>query len=356
MEEKTKKIGIVFGGRSSEHEISVMSAAAVLSAIDRAYYEPVPIFIDKKGVWRLVETPLDGLCELTDPRIPGLASASRRVTISDFDDMTDFAFPLLHGPFGEDGTIQGLFEMLGKPYGGCGVVAAAISMDKIFTKEAWIYANLPVSDFTYTTNYACAGGVKGGIAEEAGRIEREIPYPIFVKPANMGSSVGVSKVFDRTELEDAIQTALKYDKRVIAEKAVIGRELEIGVMGNDIIDLSEIGEILTDGVYYDYDSKYRGGGTKIVIPAVIPDGVRNEIETIASTAYSALDGEGFARIDLFYDEERGSVFLNEMNSIPGFTRYSMFPLLWREKGVEFGELIGRIIELGYERHFFKNSR
>jgi len=351
MSSDKKRIGIVFGGRSGEHEISIMSAAAVIEAIDREKYEPVPFFIDKEGAWYHVETCLDGLCELTDPRIQSLASGARRVTFADFDDMTDFAFPLLHGPYGEDGTIQGLFEMLGKPYAGCGVVASAISMDKIFTKEAWKHVGLPIENFTFTTKYVCSNC----LSEEVVRIESELPYPIFVKPANMGSSVGISKVMDHEGIEEAIQTALKFDKRVIAERNINGRELEIGALGNGDIELSAIGEILPDGVYYDYDSKYRGG-TKIAIPADIPNDVRDEIEAIAIQAYRALDGEGFARIDLFYDEDKGSVFLNEMNAIPGFTKYSMFPLLWQAKGVGFSTLIDRIIELGYERHFFTNSR
>jgi len=351
-----KKIGIILGGRSSEHEISIMSAAAVAEAIDHDKYEPVPFYIDKAGGWHFVEISLDGLRELTDPRIEGMAAGSRRINIADFDEMTDFAFPLLHGPYGEDGTIQGLFEMLGKPYAGCGVVASAISMDKILTKDVWAQTALPIGEFTFTTRYACEDGGGNGIAEEAARIERLISYPIFVKPANMGSSVGVSRVSDHAGLEAAIRTALKYDKRVIAEKNIDGRELEIAITGNGIPEISVIGEILPDGVYYDYDSKYRSSGTKLVIPAVIPDSVKSEIEELAKIAYMSLDGEGFARIDMFYDEEKGRVYLNEMNAIPGFTKYSMFPLLWQEKGVGFSELIDRIIELGYERHYFKNNR
>ena len=346
-----KKIGIIFGGRSSEHEISVMSAASVIEGIDHAKYEPVPFFIDKTGAWYLAEISLDGLSELTDPRIAELATGSERVTMADFDAMTDFAFPLLHGPFGEDGTIQGMFEMLGKPYAGCGVASSAVTMDKIFTKEIWAKAALPIGEFTYTTSYACAGG----ISEEAVRIEREIPYPIFIKPANLGSSVGISKVFDHAGLEAAIETALKFDRRVIAEQSINGRELEIAMTGNGIPECSAIGEIIPDAVYYDYDSKY-GGGSKLIIPAEIPDSVKNGIEELAIMAYTALDGEGFSRLDLFYDEEQGRIYLNEMNTIPGFTKFSMFPVLWQEKGVGFSELIERIIELGYERHIFANSR
>ncbi|MDR3363397.1 MAG: D-alanine--D-alanine ligase [Clostridiales Family XIII bacterium] len=346
------KVGIVFGGRSREHEISILSAASVMAAIDREKYEPLPFAIDKTGVWHFVETDLSGLSALTDSRITTLFDGARRVTVSDFDAMTDFAFPLLHGPFGEDGTIQGLFEMLGKPYAGCGVAASAISMDKIFTKEVWIRAGLPVCGHTYTTRHACAGNA----AAEAARIEREIPYPIFVKPANMGSSVGVSKVADRAALEAALGKALEHDKRVIAEETVCGRELEVGLLGNGPPSVSAVGEILPLAEYYDYDSKYRGGGTKLAIPADIPDSVRAEIEALAVRAYLALDGAGFARIDLFYNENARKVYFSEMNAIPGFTQYSMFPLLWRARGVEYAKLIERIIGLGNERHHSSHHR
>ena len=352
MNTERKKIGIIFGGRSNEHEVSVMSAAAVIEFIDREKYEPVPFFIDKTGAWYLAGISLDGLSEITDPRIEELASKSERVTISEFDAMTDFAFPLLHGPYGEDGTIQGLFEMLGKPYAGCGVAASALSMDKIFMKDVWAKAALPIEDFTYTTRYACERDIK----EEAARIEREIPYPIFMKPANMGSSVGISRATDRSGIEAAIEKALKYDRRVIAEKSIEGRELEIAVTGNETPEFSAVGEIIPNAVYYDYNSKYKSSGTKLIIPADIPDSVKSEIEELAVMAYKALDGEGFARIDLFYSEEKGRVYLNEMNTIPGFTKYSMFPVLWREKGVGFSELIERIIILGYERHNITNNR
>ena len=348
------RVGVIFGGRSREHEISILSAAAVISAMDRGKYEPVPFAISKDGGWYHVGMDFEGLEELTDPRIPALFSGARRVTFEDFDNMTDFALPMLHGPFGEDGTIQGLFEMLCKPYAGPGVAEAAVSMDKVFMKEIWHRSGLPQCGFTYTTKHACSGsddnGTGSGLKQEASRIEKEIPYPIFIKPANMGSSVGVSKVENRAELEAAIEKALLYDKRVIAEATLKGRELEIGVLGNGTVEVSAVGEILVETEYYDYDSKYRGSGTKLAIPADIPEGVRRGIEALAERAYRELDGEGFARIDMFYDEEREQVYLSEMNSIPGFTRFSMFPRLWEAKGLGFSELVERIIELGYERH------
>jgi len=345
------RVGIIFGGRSSEHEVSIMSASAVITKIDRAKYEPVLFAIDKRGAWHHIESDMSCIAELSDPRIASLTDGARRVTLADFDAMTDFAFPLLHGPYGEDGTVQGLFEMLGKPYAGCGVAASALSMDKIFAKEIWARAGLPQCEYSYTSRYACAGG----IAAEAARIENKLAYPIFVKPANMGSSVGVSKVFDRDALEAAIEMAFWYDNRVIAEQAISGREIEIGVIGNEEVRLSVIGEILLDTVYYDYDSKYRGG-TKLAVPADIPDSVREEAEELAQKAYRALGGNGFARVDMFYDEGDGQVYLNEMNAIPGFTQYSMFPLAWQARGVGFTELVERIIELGYERHNAANNR
>ena len=343
-----KRIGLVFGGRSNEHEISILSAASVLTAIDRNKYEPVPIAIDKDGVWYLVHTPLDGVSDLSDTRIESLFSDARRVTFTDFDAMTDFAFPMLHGPFGEDGTIQGFFEMLGKPYAGCGVAASAISMDKIFMKEVWGRGGLPQCRYTYTTRRLCSQPKL--LESEVERIERELPYPIFVKPANMGSSVGVSKTSDRAGLKTAIREALEYDKRVIAEQMIPGREIEIGVIGNDDPAVSVVGEILPERDYYDYYSKYKSAGTKLVIPADIPERIRLQIGELAKEAYLTLGGEGFARIDLFYNEDEERAYLNEMNSIPGFTQFSMFPLLWGAKGIGFTELIERIIELGYERY------
>jgi D-alanine-D-alanine ligase len=345
-------VGIVFGGRSNEHEISVMSAASVFSEIDKIKYEPVCFAISRSGHWYHIEKDISDLSELSDPRINDITVGARKVTISEFDEMTDFAFPVLHGPYGEDGTIQGLFEMLGKPYAGCGVAASAVSMDKILTKEIWDNLGLPVCGYTYTTGAMN----ENGILDEAKRIESLLGYPAFIKPANMGSSVGVSMVSDFTELVEAIENAFRYDSRIIAEQAVTGRELEIGITGNGKAEASVVGEILPENEYYDYDSKYKSDETKLVIPASIPESVREEIEQTAKEAYLALNSEGFARIDLFYDEKKRKIYLNEMNAIPGFTKYSMFPLLWQAKGIGFSELIERIISLGYERHNAPNHR
>jgi len=348
-----KRVGVIFGGRSQEHEISILSAASVLGAINREKYEPVPFAIGKDGAWHLVNTSLDGLTEISDTRIESLFFDSQPVTVADFDEMTDFAFPLLHGPFGEDGTIQGLFEMLGKPYAGCGVAASAVSMDKIFMNEIWSRRGLPHAAFIYTTKNLCCREM---IAEEIKRIEKEIPYPIFIKPANMGSSVGISKARDNDELKAAILEALEYDSRIIAEQFIPGREIEIGILGNDKLDVSVVGEIIPEREYYDYFSKYRSSGTKLIIPADIPDGIRQQTEDIAKAAYTELHAEGYARMDLFYNVDEEKVYLNEINTIPGFTRHSMFPTLWNARGVGFEELIEIIIGLGYERYNSANYR
>jgi len=346
------RLGIIFGGRSKEHEISIMSAASVLSVIDQKKYEAIPFAIDKKGVWHIPEADLCGISELSDPLISGLFTEAAKVSLTDFDEMTDFALPLLHGPFGEDGTIQGMFEMMDKPYAGCGVASSSVSMDKIFTKDIWRNSGLPVSDYTYITRDRCADG----FAAEADRIEKALSYPLFVKPANMGSSVGVSKAENRADLEQAIAAAMEYDRRIIVEEAINGRELEIGVIGNETPAVSVVGEILPENEYYDFHSKYKAGGTRLIIPADIPENVRESIYGLAISAYKAIDGEGFARTDLFYDEKQGKIYLNEINTIPGMTKYSMFPSLWQAKGVGFEELIERIIGFGYERYNASHHR
>ena len=346
------RVGVIFGGRSSEHEISILSAASVINAIDRDRFEVIPIGISKTGKWYRIDTDLTGLISLEDKRIKELFDDAVPVTIAEFDELTDFAFPVLHGPYGEDGTIQGLFKMLDKPFAGCSVAASAVSMDKIFTKEVWARAGLPICKHVYTTSLDC----ENGLEKEMELMETALGYPIFIKPANMGSSVGVSKVFNKEELRNAVLFALKYDDRILAEENVSAREFEVAMLGNVDSDVSVIGEISNDSEYYDYDTKYKNGNTVLTIPAELPEKLTSEIEILAKKAYKVLDGEGFSRIDFFYDEEVDKVYLNEMNTIPGFTKFSMFPLLWEKKGIEYSRLIERIIELGYERHNAENNR
>jgi D-alanine-D-alanine ligase len=348
------RIGVLFGGRSQEHEISVLSAASIMDAIDRDRHEVVPVAIAKDGAWYRIGSDMSGLCALDDPRMEGLIpggeedaapAGARPVDIAEFAASVDFVFPALHGPFGEDGTVQGLFETLGIPYAGCGVCASAISMDKIIAKELLSRAGIPVLDYAYTTADEYGADPRGSLA----RIEGALGYPVFVKPANMGSSVGVSRAAGRLELAAAIPDALRYDRRVLVEAESQGRELEAAVLGNGAPSVGAVGEIVTDGGFYDYDTKYRNNVFSLSIPADIPAHVEARIRDLALKTYRTLDGAGFARVDFFYTEKADAVYVNEMNTIPGFTQYSMFPRLWEAAGLAYPELIEKIIELGYER-------
>jgi D-alanine-D-alanine ligase len=347
------RIGVLFGGRSQEHEVSVLSAASLMDAIDRDRHEVVPVAIAKDGGWYAIGSDMSGLRALDDPRmkrlIPGVgegeSSSGRPVDVASFAASVDFVFPMLHGPYGEDGSVQGVFETLGVPYAGCGVCASAISMDKIIAKDLLSRAGVPVLDYAYTT----AAGYAADEPGELDRIEDALGYPVYVKPANMGSSVGVSRADCRGGLAEAIATALRYDRRALVETESLGRELEAAVLGNDAPRVGAVGEIVTGGGFYDYDTKYRSGAFELRVPAAIPADVEDRIRELTLLTYKTLDGAGFARVDFFHNEKAGEVYVNEMNTIPGFTQYSMFPRLWAAAGLAYPDLIERIIELGYER-------
>lgn len=356
-----RRLGLLFGGRSGEHEISILSAASMIEAIDGNRYEIVKIGINKSGGWYLIEKDMSGIESLDDDRLKTLipdgsgaetGGAAKPVSPGDIPALVDFVFPALHGPYGEDGRMQGLLETLNVPYGGCGVACSAVAMDKIFTREIWARAGLPVCGHValFAEDYkADPGG-------EIDAVESALGYPVFVKPANLGSSVGISKAKSREGLKEGIAEALKYDRRLIVEECVNCRELETGVLGNRQVLSAAVGEIIPAAEFYDYESKYRDAGTAIVVPADIPADTAKEIKNLAEKAYCVLNGEGFARVDFFLERETGRIFINEINTIPGFTKYSMFPLLWKEAGLPYGELIERIVELGYERYFSENHR
>ncbi|MDR0886554.1 MAG: D-alanine--D-alanine ligase [Clostridiales Family XIII bacterium] len=366
-EQKKKRIGVIFGGRSGEHEVSILSAASVIEAIDKSRFKIVPVGINKLGQWFLIKADLSDLTSLSDSRIKkiipeeslkcseteqtlplGKYPLAEPINVAEFAAMVDFAFPVLHGPYGEDGTIQGLFEMLSIPYAGPGVTCSALAMDKIFTKEIWIRSGLPVCAHRWLTVKSYYEHIDSSI-----RLVEELGYPVFVKPANMGSSVGVSRAADRKQLKAALNLAFLFDRRVIIEEEVIGRELEIALLGGDSPEAGAIGEIVTDAQYYDYEAKYTEGRSQVIIPAEADVAIRSKIEELSLEAFTALDGHGFSRIDFFITDD-GRVLLNEMNTIPGFTKFSMFPLLMMEKGYTYVQLIERIIELGYERYHAKN--
>lgn len=341
-----KRIGVFFGGKSGEHEISRMSVVSVMGAIDKEKYEIVKIGITKKGQWRLFEGEDS---HIEDGR---WEEESKPLNIGNLRQMIDFAFPVLHGPYGEDGTIQGLFEMMDIPYAGCGVLSSSACMDKATTKKLFEEAGIPTSAF----HLVYGEDVAEDVEKVADEIEADLSYVMYVKPSNMGSSVGISKVRNREELKEALVLAAKYDRRILVEEGVNCREVETGVIGNRYPEAAAVGEIQATKDFYDYDAKYTDdAGTIICIPADLPKYISEKIREYAKRAYIALDCSGFARVDFFVEKGTGEVFINEINTIPGFTKYSMFPSLWAEAGVPFGELVERIIDYGYERYNAKNN-
>ncbi|SCJ48845.1 D-alanine--D-alanine ligase [uncultured Eubacterium sp.] len=342
-----ERIGVIFGGKSGEHEVSLLSATSVIEAIDREKYDVVMIGITKKGQWKLyggdVKNLADGSWEET----------AKDIEASDLKQLADFALPILHGPYGEDGTIQGLFEMLDVPYAGCGVLSSALCMDKVSAKKIFERMGLPTARY----KLVYAEDVREDMDSVIKEVEAELPYTLFVKPSNMGSSVGISKVRNREELREALTLAGKYDRRIIVEEGINCREVETGVLGNHKPEVAAVGEIVAKLDFYDYTAKYTDdAGTELSIPAKLPSSTYEEIRGLAKKAYMALDCSGFARIDFFVDKDTGEVYINEINTIPGFTKYSMFPLMWKEAGLSFRELVERIVDLGYERYHAKNNR
>lgn len=356
------KLGILFGGRSGEHEISLMSAASVINAIDKSRFKVIPIGITREGKWLFYDGPIekieDGSWQAeaetaleSDPKKYGITIMG--TGDRSLKELIDFALPVLHGPYGEDGTVQGLLETIDIPYAGCGVTGSALAMDKILAKEVFSSANLPQGPYlaVMREEFECK---QDAIIKE---IEEAFPYPMFVKPANLGSSVGISKAKDALSLKEALKKASKHDRRIIVEKAIDCRELETAILGNYDAEASGVGEIIPSSEFYDYNAKYFDGGKSMLcIPAKISKETEERIRSIAIKAYRILDCSGFARVDFFLEKETNNIFINEINTIPGFTKFSMFPLLWEEAGLSYPKLIERIITLGYERYNAKNCR
>jgi D-alanine--D-alanine ligase len=359
------RVLLLFGGRSAEHDVSRTTAVAVARALDPARYEIVPVAIDTEGRWLLADAaqraidagpaelparfdvdgaPASGIGELVaDPRARGLAASAR----GPFD--VDVVLPLLHGPYGEDGTVQGLLELAGLPYVGSGVVGSAVGMDKIAMKRAFTACGLPTPAHL---------GFRDGhdLPAFAERVERELGYPCFVKPANLGSSVGVGKAADRGSLLQACARALEFDEWIVVEEAVVGREIEIAVLGDDPPEPSVPGEIVPGDEFYSYADKYEADDAQLLAPAPLTDQQVAAAQDLAVAAFEACRLEAMARVDLFLEDARpdgspGRGFLvNEVNTIPGFTPISMFPKLWEVSGLPYPELLDRLVELAFARH------
>jgi D-alanine-D-alanine ligase len=355
---KKIRVGIIFGGRSGEHEVSLRSAESIIKAIDRTRYEVVPIGITKEGRWLQsgdVKALLpDAVLSCDQPRqvaIIGDPTQKGLVRLGPENDgaaiqKLDVVFPVLHGTYGEDGTIQGLLEMADVPYVGCGVLSSAAGMDKVVMKQLFEHVGLVITKYEWFLRSSWEENPEAILK----KIGRALKYPVFVKPANLGSSVGISKAENREELRAAIDDAARYDRRIIVERAVVGREIEISVLGNDHPTASLPGEVIAGHEFYDYEDKYIDNLSKTIIPARLPRKTVERIQRDAILAFQAIDGSGLARVDFFVERPTGRVIINEINTMPGFTSISMYAKMWAASGVSYTELIDRLIALAIERH------
>jgi D-alanine-D-alanine ligase len=378
---KKLRVGVIYGGRSGEHEVSIASAAAVFKHLDRKRYEPVAIRIEKDGRWTLADRPPLALSAAdvieqarlatAHPARPGreahLVTYPAEETLLTIDRSgrggdddrarvtglgLDVVFPVLHGPYGEDGTVQGLLELANVPYVGAGVLASAVGMDKAFMKIAFAARGLPVAPYRVLLTHQWRADRDTHAATIAGALG----YPMFVKPANLGSSVGISKARTLDELHAALDVAFEFDRKAVVEAAVpAAREIEVGVLGNESPEASVPGEIIPSREFYDYEAKYLDNGSVPVIPADLDEATAAEVRRLAIEAFLAVDGSGLARVDFLLARETGALFVNEVNTLPGFTTISMYSKLWEASGVDYPALLDRLISLARERHAAKQG-
>jgi D-alanine-D-alanine ligase len=343
---------VVFGGRSREHEVSLASARAIMDAL-KEHHEVVPVGITRSGRWISSRDPMQELeaksreiADGSDPASSGPpATTSEKLPVA--LDSVDVVFPVLHGPYGEDGTIQGLLELAGIPYVGSGVLASAAGMDKLTMKKIFAHHGLPQVEWLGLTRKGWEEDGENWIRH----IEASLGYPCFVKPANLGSSVGINRATDAGELRESLDEAAKLDRRLIVEAGVDAREIEISVLGNEEAEVSIPGEIVVrENEFYDYEAKYSEGGMELLVPADVPGETTREIQRTARTAYEAIDAAGMARVDFFLERATGRLLINEINTIPGFTPTSVYSRLWAASGLPYEELLDRLIELALERH------
>lgn len=379
---KRIRVGVIFGGRSSEHLVSIRSAASVIANLDRERYEPAPLYIFQNGHWAVPDRPPTALSEeeareyaRDQEARQARAAREAHLVANPQDEHTlltierdthrpgadpdlayvrglhlDVVFPVLHGPYGEDGTVQGLLELANVPYVGGGVLGSALAMDKAVMKVVFAARGLPLTPWTVlrTVDWdADREGVLRGVLAA-------LPLPVFVKPANLGSSIGISKASDEAGLAAAIDAAAQYDRKVVVEAAVPrAREVEVSVLGNDAPEASVAGEIVPSREFYDYEAKYLDDGSKLLVPAPLDDAQMAEVRRLAVEAFRAVEGSGMGRVDFLLDGGSGAWFVNEVNTIPGFTTISMYPKLWEATGLGYTTLLERLIDLALERHAAK---
>lgn len=347
-----KNIAVLFGGKSSEHDVSCVSAASIASSIDTDLYNIYLIGITKDGRWLKTDSIDDiksGKWE--ESKVTAIISpdsSQHGIVFIDQNHITvqkiDAAFPALHGLYGEDGTVQGLFELAGIPYVGCNVVSSGITMDKFFTKVVVDDLNIRQAAFVPVRRYELSD-----MDAVVSRVESRLSYPVFIKPSNAGSSRGVSKAHDRDELISGITLAAEHDSKILVEETIVGRELECAVLGGREVKASGVGEILAAADFYDYDAKYNNAESKTVLNPELPEGKADEIRKAAVEIFKAVDGYGLSRVDFFLENETNEVVFNEINTLPGFTPISMYPMLWNEQGTNKDALVNKLIELAFER-------
>ncbi|SDW24657.1 D-alanine-D-alanine ligase [Marininema mesophilum] len=363
--DKKIRVAVLYGGKSGEHEVSLHSAASVIQAMDPEMFEVFPVWIDKHGQW---QSGKEALPELTDKLKPEqlerlskqLPADTTKAGVSPQEKTSlpmfswrdiDVVFPVLHGTFGEDGTIQGLLEIADIPYVGAGVLASAVGMDKVMTKKIFANEGLPQGDFVQVLR----SRLEHSLSEVITELEERFVYPMFIKPANLGSSVGISKAKDSVSLEAALHLAARYDRKLIVEEFIDAQEVEVAVLGNDEPEASLPGEIISSNEYYDYKAKYIDGKAVMKLPAELPEETLEEISELALRAYKAIDASGLSRVDFFVTNKDQRILINEINTMPGFTPYSMYANLWKHSGVSYPELIKKLIDLAIKRYTEKKK-
>ncbi len=355
------RVGIIFGGRSGEHDVSLISAASIMKALDKDKYEIIPIGITRTGVW-LTDVTTEMMQKYSKTKDKSALAGSRKVVFSSDTENTglialndngkneliklDVVFPINHGTYGEDGTLQGLLDQADMPYVGCGVIASAAGMDKTIAKKLFKDAGIAIAPYVEILRCDWRNEQKQSID----KIEKQLGYPCFIKPVNSGSSVGISKARNQDELKAAMEEACKYDRKILIEKAINAREIEVSVMGNDYPKASLPGEIVPCNEFYDYSAKYIDDKSKLEIPAKLSDDMIEKIRESAVKAYKALDGAGLARVDFFVEKETNNIIINEINTLPGFTSISMYPKLWEATGLPYNKLLDELIKLAIERY------
>lgn len=340
------KLGVIFGGMSTENEVSVVSANSILKNLNQEKYEIFPIYIGKDGIWhQCMEVGKEFGEEITNKE--------KIKNVMEYLENLDILFPVLHGLYGEDGSIQGLFQLLKKPYVGCGILASSVGMDKVYTKVVFDKAGLKQAKYEYIRKYkdhyiyidSCFHEEVLTIEEIVEKIANNLRFPMFIKPSNSGSSVGINKAKNKEQLKQYIEYAAQFDSKILIEQGIVGKEVECAVLGNEEVMASCVGEIKPAEDFYSYDAKYKNEDSKTEIPAAIPEELAKEIKTQAIRAFKSIDGKGLSRVDFFIEENTNQIYINEINTLPGFTNISMYPKLFEASGISYSELLDKLIQL-----------